>query len=160
IDAKTAVRFTRVRAFGYSRAQSAGCRRERDKDVAVFLIVLIFLTASLTFLAWHLVHSSPPVLARLLPRGLTQGVGMFLFFMGLFAAYLDAMVRNPHGLMGAFIQTYVGLWFMLATSAGMRGSESDESMLRRLFLMIGMAMGILIAMLYLPHYRVVSVLDL
>jgi hypothetical protein len=127
----------------------------------VLLIVLILLTLVLSYLAWQLVHCSPRVLSLILPRALTIAIGMFLFVLGIFVAFLSAeFARNPSGVLGGFVQVYAGLWFMLATSAGMRGAESDERMLRRLFVMIGLAMGTLIGALYLPETRAIAVLNL
>jgi hypothetical protein len=126
----------------------------------VYHIVLILLTGALLFMSWHLVHASPSVLGRILPSGLTFGIGIFIFIFGTFIAYCSAYGGDPGGVLGSFVQVIVGLWFMLSTTSGMRGSDGDERMLKRLFIMIGLVMAMMIGMLYMPNPYYVSVLDL
>jgi hypothetical protein len=126
----------------------------------VYHIVLILLAAALSFLAWHLVHYAPSVLSRILPPGLTFGIGAGLLVMGAFGAFVSALGMSPEGILGSFVQVYAGLWFMLATSAGQRGSESDEEMLKRLFAMVGLIMAMVFGTLYVRDQQLVAVIFL
>src|SRR5688572_10396012 len=123
----------------------------------MFHIVLILLAVALLFMSWHLVHASPASLGRILPPGLTFGIGITFFIFGTFLAFCSAYAGDPGGVLGSFIQIIVGLWFMLAISAGMRGNEDDERMLKRLFLMIGLVMAMMILTLYLRTPHAISV---
>jgi hypothetical protein len=58
------------------------------------------------------------------------------------------------------LRMYVGLWFMLALSAGMRGSEDDQQFMRRLFGMIAIVMAAIIASLYIEGRQAVASLQL
>ena len=111
-------------------------------------------------MSWHLVHASPSVLSRILPAKLTYGIGIFLFIFGIFIGFCAAISQDAGGLLGSFVQVIAGLWFMLAISSGMRGSDSDERMLKRLFLMIGMVMAMMIGTLYLRGPQSVAILNL
>ena len=100
-------------------------------------------------MAWLLVHSAPPMVARLLPQPLTFAIGAFLFVLGVFSAFTGAQVtQDPGAILYAMVRMYVGLWFMLASTAGLRGSEDDRQFMRRLFGMIGIVMTAIIASMY------------
>ncbi len=125
------------------------------------VLVLVLLALALSGLVWQLVHSAPPVLSRVLPRGLTLGIGGTLFVVGIWSAFTAAhYTYDAAGILFAMVQMYCGLWFMLAPSAGMRGSESDERFLRRLFAMIGIIMAALIGSMYLSDPQASSLLQL
>jgi hypothetical protein len=115
----------------------------------------------LSLLMWELVHSAPPVLGRFLPSGLTLGIGGTLFFVGIWNAFTAAhYTRDAADILFGMVPMYCGLWFMLAPSAGMRGSESDQRFLRRLFGMIGIVMAALIGSMYLNNQQASTVLQL
>jgi len=127
----------------------------------VFHVIVIILTALLTILSWFLVQSAPRVLSMVLPRTLTFAIGTLFFVLALFSAFTAAYIlRDPTGMLHSFVQVFVGLWFMLATSSGMRGSHEDDQMLRRLFLMIGILMAVIIASLYVPNHQALASLNL
>ncbi len=124
-------------------------------------VVLVLLALMLTAMVWQMVHFAPPVLSRVLPRGLTIGVGGALFVLGMWSAFVNANVTHePSRLLFALLRIYVGLWFMLAPSAGNRGTEEDERFLRRLFGMIGIVMAALIGALYVNDTQIATVLQL
>jgi len=84
-----------------------------------------------------------------------------LFVVGIWSAFTAAhYTYDAAGILFAMVQMYCGLWFMLAPSAGMRGSESDERFLRRLFAMIGIIMAALIGSMYLSDPQASSLLQL
>jgi hypothetical protein len=127
----------------------------------VFHIVLILLVAVLTCMGWFLVHSAPRALSMILPPRLTFGIGAAFFVVGLFLAFTSAYVlKSPDGILTSLVQMYVGLWFMLATSAGARGSDDDERMMRRIFVMIGIVTAAIVGMLYVHDHRSLAVLNL
>jgi hypothetical protein len=124
-------------------------------------LVLVVLALMLSLLMWELVHSAPPVLGKFLPRGFTLGIGGTLFFVGIWSAFTAAhYTYSAADILFAMVQMYCGLWFMLAPSAGMRGSESDQRFLRRLFGMIGIVMAALIGSMYLNNQQASTVLQL
>lgn len=127
----------------------------------MYHIVLVGLACVLLLLSWNLVHYSPRVLSMILPRALTFGIGLGLFVLAIFSAFTAAHVlREPLVMLQSFVQGYVGLWFMLATTAGLRGSYSDEQMLRRLFAMMALVMTVIIASLYIGDSRLLAIVNL
>ncbi|MPZ50012.1 MAG: hypothetical protein GEU75_12080 [Dehalococcoidia bacterium] len=127
----------------------------------MYHVVLILLAAILMYLGWQLVHCAPRSLSMLLPKKLTFTVGFTLFILALFLAFCSAFVLgSPDGILACFVQVYVGLWFMLASSASQRGSYEDERMLKRLFAMLGAIMVVIIATLYVPDPKVVALFNL
>lgn len=127
----------------------------------MFLIVVVALALALTGLMWLLVHSAPTVLSMVLPRKFTYCFGVGMLLIAIFAAFCAAYVlRDAGAMLGCFVQGYVGLWFMLATSSNARGSEVDRQMMKRLFLMLGILIGVMIAALYAPNTQMLAVLNL
>jgi len=127
----------------------------------MFHVMLIVLAADLFLLAWLLVQSAPRVLSRILPPRLTFGVGLGLFVIGHFCAFWAAFVmRSPDSVLGCFVQCFVGLWFMLSTSAAMRGSEEDQQMLKRLFGLIGAMQIFIVATLFVPDPQLIASFNL
>lgn len=124
----------------------------------VFLIALA-LTVALGF--WNLVHFAPRVLARIFPKTLLFVVGGGFFSIAIFSAYIASWeMREPETVIGAFVQAFVGLWFMLIASADNRGTHEDEMFLRRLFAMVLLMMGVILASLYISSYQVMASLNL
>jgi hypothetical protein len=127
----------------------------------VFAIILVVLAGALSVLAWHLVKSAPRVLSLVLPAGITFVIGLALFVTAVFAAFFAVYEqRNAEGMLLCFVQGYVGLWFMLSPSAAARGSEQDEQLLRRLFVMMGLMMAAIIGGLYATDGRSLAVVHL
>ncbi len=127
----------------------------------MYHIVLVGLATLLLLLSWNLVRFSPRVLAMLLPRAVTFGVGLGLFVIAIFSAFAAASVlKEPLVMLQCFVQGYVGLWFMLATTAGMRGSYSDHQMLIRLFGMMALVMAVIISSLYIGDARILAGVNL
>ena len=127
----------------------------------MYHIVVIGLAAVLVFLWWNLIQSSPRVLSMIMPPKLTYGVGLVFFVLAMFLAFADAYVLKDAGLMlESFVMVYAGLWLMLASSSGARGSYGDEQMLRRVFLMMGLLTLVTICFLYVRSAQMVAVLNL
>ena len=127
----------------------------------MFHIVLVLLATLVLILARQLVQSSPPVLSMVLPRKLTFGIGLGFFVLAIFNAFAAAHVlREPLTMLESFVQGYVGLWFMLATTSAMRGSERDDQMLRRLFTMMALVMAVIITSMYVKDQHVMAMLNL
>jgi hypothetical protein len=127
----------------------------------VFHIILILIAFALGLAWWNLVHSAPRVLSMILPRSLTWAIGTGFLVVAIFSAFAAAHVlRDPEDMLGSFVTGYVGLWFILATSSGMRGSREDQELMRRLALMIGMVVGVIIASLYVHDPRLMALLNL
>ncbi len=126
----------------------------------MFHIVFIALTVALTWLCWELIKSSPRVLSMVLPKKLTFGIGLGLFVIAMFSAVMSTFDRDPQLLLESFVEIYVGLWLMLATSAGLRGSYEDDQMLRRVFTMMGLVTAAMIGFLYVPTPQLAAVLNL
>lgn len=127
----------------------------------MYHIVLVGLASLLLFLSWKLVNYSPRVLSMILPRALTFSIGLGLFVLAIFSAFAAASVlKEPLVMLQCFVQGYVGLWLMLATTAGMRGSYSDDQMLKRLFGMMALVMTIIIASLYIGDARLLAMVNL
>ena len=127
----------------------------------MYHVVLILLLLCLTGMVWTLVQSSPRILSMVLPKRLTFAVGTGLLVLGVFSAFASAFVlQDPGAMLGSFVQTYAGLWFMLAISSGARGSYDDEQMLKRLFLMMILMLGSIVGTLYVGEARGVAVLHL
>jgi hypothetical protein len=127
----------------------------------VYHVVLILLSLVLTYLAYQLVMSSPRALSMLLPKGLSIGIGVFMLVLGVFAAFLSAYILKDAGdMLRCFVQCYVGLWWILATSSSMRGSYSDDQMIRRLFMMMGLLMLAMIAVIYVKDPRHIATINL
>jgi len=127
----------------------------------VFHVVLVLLLAVLLWLVWQLVHSSPRSLSLLLPPQLTAVLGATLLVIGLFAAYLSAYVLQDGGAMlSSLFKAFLGLWWLLAASSGLRGSDRDEEMLRRVFFMMIMLTVTLLGVLYVGDRRGVAMLSL
>jgi hypothetical protein len=127
----------------------------------IFTLVLLFCVGALSTLSWFLVQSSPRVLSMVMPRRLTFGIGLGFFLLAAFAAHANAYyLRDPLDMLNCFVQIFVGLWFMLATSAAARGSEIDHQMLRRIFMMLGLLMGAIIVSLYIRDAHVMAMLNM
>lgn len=124
-------------------------------------VVLILLCTGLLWLVWLLVHWSPRALSLLLPPQLTAVVGGALLVLGMFAAFLSAYVlQDGAALLGSLFKAFLGLWWLLAASAALRGGERDEGMLRRVFFMMAMLTLTLLGVLYVGDRRGVALLGL
>jgi hypothetical protein len=133
----------------------------RGREVSMYHLVFLFLTATALGMGWLLVHSAPPIVARLLPKTLTFCIGCFLVLFGAFGAFMDAYyLRDAPAVFGCFIMMIVGLWFMLAPTSNMRGSWQDEQLMKRIFFMLGFVFLVITFALYLPQHKAVAILNL
>lgn len=127
----------------------------------MYHVMLVLLTLSLLGMIWALVHSAPSALSRLLPPNATFAIGLMFLTLGFFTAFANAFgAGNARAMLGSFVQVGVGLWFMLSATAGLRGSEDDVRLMKRLFVMLGVAMAVIIGSLYLPDPRMMAALNL
>jgi hypothetical protein len=125
----------------------------------MYHLVVIFVVVCMSGLEWMLIRSAPRVLSMVLPARLAYGIGATLLILGLFLAFGSAHVaHSAPAMISAILQSYVGLWFVLAPSSAQRGTYSDDQMLRQLFTMIGLLLATLIASLYLKDQRVVGLM--
>ena len=127
----------------------------------MYHLVLLGIVGALSLGGWAIIRTSPRVLSMLLPPGLTFGIGAGLFVTAVFCAFLAAYgLRSAGGMLGCFVQGYVGLWLMLATSSGARGSYSDDQMLRRIFIMVLLLLGVIVSSLYIHSAQLMAGVDL
>jgi hypothetical protein len=127
---------------------------------AVFHVVLILLVALLFAGWWFMVQSAPGVLSRFLPPGLTLAAGSFYLILAGFSAFAAAFfMRDAEVLLGCLVSAFVGLWFMLATMAGARGSRGYDVLMKHLMPMVAMLLILLIAAFYIESLPVLVLLQ-
>src|SRR5262249_12431187 len=128
---------------------------------AIFHIVLLTIVITLCVLAWLLVNSAPRVLSLILPARLTFILGATLFTMGLFAAFSAPLALGGSCLiLGCFIQSFVGLWLIFAGSAGLRGDPDYDEVTRKVGIMLGLLVAVIVAVFYFPNVHAVAILNL
>ena len=127
----------------------------------MYHVVFVLLSATMLGMGWLLVHSAPPIIARILPRTLTFCIGCFLALFGAFGAFMDAYyLRDAPAVFGCFVMITVGVWFMLAPTSNMRGTYRDEQLMKRIFGMLAFVFIVITFALYLPQARAVAILNL
>jgi hypothetical protein len=108
-----------------------------------------------------MMNSAPRVLSMILPTRLTFILGATLFTMGLFAAFCAALALGDSGLiLGCFMQSFVGLWLIFASSAGLRGNAEYDQITRKVGIMMAVLVGLIVAVFYLPDMHAVAILNL
>lgn len=121
----------------------------------MYHIVLIAVVLTLSLGIWNLVHASPRSVAMILSPGVAFFCGAFFLCFGIFFAFLSAYsLQSPQGMLGFFIQAYVGVWLLLAHV------KSDERAVRQMFIMVGTMMLTIVAILYVQDPRAVAFLTL
>jgi hypothetical protein len=122
---------------------------------------MLAIVAALTWFNWGLVHAAPRAIGMYIPPLFSRVVGgsllLFGMFTGLFSAYA---LHDIAGVIQAFIQAFAGLWFLLATTVGQRGSHEDEQMLRRLFIMIGLLEATILMVAFVDDRHMLATLSL
>ena len=130
------------------------------RSVPIFHVVLVGLALVLFVGWWALVQTSPTVLSRLLPPRLTLAVGAVLLVLAGFSAFAAAhFLRDPRELLGSLVTGLVGLWFMMATVVGARGSERYEVLMKHLMPMVAILFVLLVASLYVESRQVLALLQ-
>src|SRR5688572_8333696 len=120
----------------------------------MFHLTLIILSVVLASSMWLLILSAPRALSLVIPARPAFYIGAAFFVFGLFGAFVGAYsLHDGASVLASFLQCFIGLWLMLAPSAGLRGSDLDQQMMRRLFLMVAFIMVIIIAAMYVPDAR-------
>ena len=127
----------------------------------MYHLVLIVLVITLAFMGWQLVLSAPRVLSMILPSNLTFGFGAFFFIMGAFNAFGEAFAfQSPEAMLRSFVSVFVGLYFMFAASSGLRGSATDDEMVKRVKAMTALLFVVIVASLYVGDPRIVALMNL
>ena len=127
----------------------------------MYLAELLVLVGCLTYLMWQLAHTSPRQLVMMFPPRLFYIFGVFLLLLGAFMAYANAYkLHSGDGVLQSLIQIYAGVWWILASTAGMRGSYEDERMMRRLFAMLGLMVSAILATVFLNDQRQLAIVNL
>jgi len=125
--------------------------------VYVIIPALVF---AFSLVAWNLVHFAPRSVSMLLPEKVCLIFGLVLLPLGVFSAFTAAFAQqDPVGTIASIVMAYVGLWFLLVKPAG-DGSYQVEFMIKRLFLMMGLLMAVLVGTLYLGDTKLVAVFNL
>jgi len=126
----------------------------------MFHVTLIGIIASLSLLGWALANSAPRNVSILLPRNLSFFTGAFLLILGIFFAFFGAFAIGDYGaIIGCLIQSFIGLWLIFAGSAGLRGDFDYDQTTRRVGIMMGLIIVMLVAVYYLPDARFVALLN-
>jgi hypothetical protein len=127
----------------------------------MYHVVLILLAVALVVMGWQLVLSAPRVLSLLLPQNLTFGVGAGLFILATFNAFGSAFaLQEPSAVLHSFVSIFVGMWFMFAATAGLRGSPSDDELVKRVAAMTAVMFVVILAALYISDPRVIALMNL
>jgi hypothetical protein len=121
----------------------------------MYHVILIALVLTLSLAIWNLVHASPRSVSMLLSPGVAFGCGAFFLCFGIFFAYLSAYpLQSAQGMIGFFVQAYVGVWLLLTHVRG------DERAVRQMFMMVGTMMLTIVAIYYVQDHRAVAFLTL
>jgi hypothetical protein len=121
----------------------------------MYHIVLLAVVLTLSLGIWNLVQASPRSIGLFLSPFVAFTVGAFFLCFGIFFAYLSAYpMQNAGGMIGFFIQAYVGVWLLLAHLKG------DERTVRQTFMMVGTLMLTIVAIYYVQDHRAVALLTL
>ena len=127
----------------------------------MYLVVLLALVGCLTFLMWQLAHTTPRQLVMMFPPRLFYIFGVFLLVFGVFLAYVSAYrLHSGEAVLQSLIQVYGGIWWILASTAGMRGSYEDERMMKRLFAMLGLLVSAILATVFLHDPKQQAIVNL
>ncbi len=122
--------------------------------------IIAGLVFAFSLVAWNLVHFAPRSVSMFLPEKACLILGLFLFPFGVFSAFTAAYSQqNAEGMIASIVMAYVGLWFLLVKFAG-SGSYEMEIMVRRLFVMMGLLMAVLVGTLYLGDSKLIAVFNL
>jgi hypothetical protein len=123
-------------------------------------VIIAALVFAFSLVAWNLVHFAPRSVSMLLPEKACLIAGLIFFPLGVFSAFTAAYSQqNAEGMIGSIVIAYVGLWFLLVKFAG-SGSYEMHLMIRRLFVMMGLLMAVLVGTLYLGDSKLVAVFNL
>jgi hypothetical protein len=127
----------------------------------MFHIVLIFIVVALVVMGWQLVLSAPRVLSLLLPVNIVFTLGAVFFIASTYSAFMDAFaLQRPAGMLDGFVSMLVGMWFMFAGFAGLRGHPSHDDLVRRVAAMTGVMFAVIVASLYVNDAKAVALLEL
>ncbi len=127
----------------------------------MFHLVFVLLSVSLLAMAWVLVRTCHPMVARILPKTLTFTIGALLALIGAFGGFLDAYyLRDPEGVFSCFVMIVVGTWFMLAPTSNLRGTYRDEQLMKRIFFMLALVFLVTTVAMYLPQHKAIALVNL
>jgi hypothetical protein len=123
-------------------------------------LIIAALVFAFSLVAWNLVHFAPRTLSMFLPEKVTLIIGLVLFPLGIFSAFTAAFAeQDANGMIASIVMAYVGLWFLLIKFAG-SGSYDMHILIKRLFVMMGLLMAVLLGTLYIGDSRFVPLFNL
>jgi hypothetical protein len=123
-------------------------------------VIIAALVFAFSLVAWNLVHFAPRSVSMFLPDKVCLILGLFLFPFGVFSAFTAGYTQqNAEGMIASVAIAYVGLWFLLVKLLG-GGSYDMQVLVRRLFVMMGLLMAVLVGTLYLGESRYIAVFNL
>ena len=123
-------------------------------------MIIAALVFAFSLVAWNLVHFAPRAVSMFLPDKVCLIFGLFLFPFGIFSAFTAGYAeQNAQGMIASVAIAYVGLWFLLVKFAG-SGSYEMQVLVRRLFVMMGLLMAVLVGTLYLGDSKFIAVFNL
>ena len=124
-------------------------------------VIIVALLFTFGLVVWNLVHFAPRSVAMFLPDRVRTVLGLVLLPLGVFSALAAGHgQQNVEGLIGSAIIAMVGLWFLLIGPAGYGTTGDTEHLLRRVFLMMGLLMAVLVASFYIGDSRFFALVNL
>jgi hypothetical protein len=124
-------------------------------------IVVIILAILFLGVAWVLIHNTPRTLSMVLPPWFSMIFGGVLFiFFGFLAFCASYVLRDPILMMLFLMKMSIGIWFMMASTSSMRGSEEDKRFIRRFFVMLALLVFTFVGSIYVRDYRAMAMLNL
>jgi hypothetical protein len=122
--------------------------------------IIVALIFAFALVVWNLVHMAPRSVALFLPDRICLIFGLVLLPLGVFSALAAGYgQQNVQGLIGSIVIAFVGLWFLLVKLAG-SGSTEIELLIRRVFIMMALLAGVLVATFYMGETRFVIIPNL
>jgi hypothetical protein len=124
--------------------------------------MIVALLFAFALVAWNLVHFAPRSIAMVIPDRICLIFGLVLLPLGAFSALAAGYgQQNAQGLIGSIVIALVGLWFLLIKPAGNGINNGDiEQLIRRVFIMMGLLMAVLVVSFYLGESKLVAAANL
>ena len=124
-------------------------------------IIIVALLFTFALVVWNLLHFAPRSVAMFIPERICLIFGLVLMPVGAFSAVAAGYnQQNTEGLVASIVIALVGLWFLLIKPAGSGITTQMEQLIRRVFVMMGLLMAVLVVMFYLGDSKLVAVANL